>query len=172
MSNPFDPAYLVEASSGLGWLAILFLVLQVALVGTGLSFMLRIQEIASLQRTLLRRLGILMVSCGGVGMLLFLLRVADIAPFTQRYWLYLLLLVEVACAAYVFYYARMIYPAQKAQQVAQGKRSRTTSRTSTAIPQQHQNGTQAGSTTTSTGESLEPMRTRRTARRERKRKQR
>jgi membrane protein implicated in regulation of membrane protease activity len=47
---------------------------------------------------------------GSIGVFLAILRLANVAVFSQRYWFYLQLLVELGLAIYLVYYIRMVYP--------------------------------------------------------------
>lgn len=118
MTNPFDPNYLTAASPTFGPLAWVFFILQVVGVVAGLYFVFIQKDRNALRQSLLRQMGIALLAVGGIGVLLGGLRLADVAVFNQRYWFYLLLLVEVGLAAYVAYYVRSVYPAQLARSQA------------------------------------------------------
>lgn len=121
MTNPFDLDYIMAASAAFGPFAWAFLILQAAGVGAGLYLLFIRSDQNTVRKTLLDRLGLIVISVGGIGILLGVLRANAIAMFDQRYWFYLLLLVELALAGYVVYYARTIYP----QRLAEKPPSRT-----------------------------------------------
>ena len=177
MSNPFDPTYLATASNQFGPFAWLFFALQLAAALGGLYILYVRTDTNAVRRSLWRQLGIGLLVVGGIGLLLGVLRLADVPIFNQRYWFYIELLLEVILAAYVFYYARTTYPRLIA--ASQASRSRPSpvrrgnapDRPARPIP------TQTGSTGTSTNGVPTMSRpvatgTRRTSRRDRKRRSR
>ncbi len=121
MTNPFDLDYIMAASAVLGPFAWAFLILQAVGVGAGLYLVFIRSDRNTVRKTLLDRLGLILISVGGIGVLLGVLRANGIAVFDQRYWFYLLLLVELVLAGYGIYYARTIYP----QRVAEKSPGRT-----------------------------------------------
>jgi hypothetical protein len=116
MTSPFDISYLTTASPLFGPLAWVFFALQIAgmLVGIYLAFVRR-DPANALRRSLLQRFGYALLVVGGLGVLVGVLRLADVGIFTQRFWFYLVLLVEVVLAGYVAYYARFRYRKQLSQ---------------------------------------------------------
>jgi hypothetical protein len=167
MTNPFDPAYLTTASPFFGPLAWIFFLLQIAGFGIGIYLVFLRRDSNAVREHALRRLGIIALGLGGIGMLVGALRLNNVGIFTQRFWFYLVLALELAAAAYAFYYARMIYPRELANsQTSRGKASRpSTQRAGTA-----QSGKAAGQLPQE--ETSEARGGRRAARKQRKRKQR
>jgi hypothetical protein len=173
MTSVFD--YLSDSTTQLGTLAWIFFLLQIAVIGAGVYFQFLRQEKKALRKTLLQRLGIALLVLGGAGVLLTVLRVSNVALFTQRYWLYLMLLVEAAFGGYVFYYAKKVYPSQVAASVAsRGKKSTRKAAPTAKAPAQVQerNGAATHDHDEETPAAEEAPRSRREARRKRKRKQR
>jgi hypothetical protein len=120
----------------------------------------------------LQWLGTALVVAGGIGVMLAMLRLSAIAPFTQRYWFYLLLALEIALAGYVTYYARMVYPKRLANsQTSRGKAStRPSARREVAAAPTRGNGKAVAAEPVE--ESAAARSGRREARQRRKRKQR
>ncbi len=174
MTSVFD--YLSDSTTQLGTLAWIFFLLQIAVIGAGVYFQFLHQERKALRKTLLQRLGIALLVLGGVGVLLTVLRVSNVALFTQRYWLYLMLLGEAAFGGYVFYYAKKVYPSQVAASVAsRGKKStrKAAPTTKAPAPVQERNGAATHDHDDEETHAVEEApRSRREARRKRKRKQR
>jgi hypothetical protein len=138
MTSPFDISYLTTASPLFGPLAWVFFALQIAgmLVGIYLAFVRR-DPANALRRSLLQRFGYALLVVGGLGVLVGVLRLADVGIFTQRFWFYLVLLVEVVLAGYVAYYARFRYRKQLSQtHTSRGKAPAAPARRSTAQPGQ------------------------------------
>lgn len=164
MTNPFDLTYLTTASPLFGPLAWIFFAIQVLGLAAGVYLRFFRSERDALQRALVEQLGLALLVVGGIGTLLGLLRLGDVGIFSQRYWFYFLLLVELGLAGYIAYYLRVVYPAQRAR--ARTTRTRPAASRSPA-PRPLQNGVGAS-------EPERPVATtgRRSARRERKRKQR
>jgi hypothetical protein len=172
MTNSFDPAaYLTSTTTQLGALAWILFLIQLVAIGVGVYLKFVRQDTKALRQRLLQNLGVALMGIGGVGVLLVALRVGSVAPFTQRYWLYMLAMVEAAFAGYVFYYARSVYPAQVAARVA--SRGKGSQRKATAsAPQSSHTQPQNGSAHESEPADSAASRSRRSARRERKRKHR
>ncbi len=116
MTNPFDLSYLTDTSATLGPLAWAFLVLQATGASAGLYLLFGRKNRHSLRNNLLSHLGQALLVMGGIGILLGVLRAYDVAVFSQRYWFYLLLLLELGLAGYIAYYTRSGYPRQRAAQ--------------------------------------------------------
>lgn len=170
MTNPFDPTYLTTASPTFGPFAGSFLGLQIASSATGLYLAFARRDNNQFRHKLVVQLGLALIVGGGCGLLLSGLRLANLPVFNQRYWFYLLLLLEAALAGYALFYARTIYPRQLAQsQTVRGK-----------IASRQQKSTQVTPATQSpNGQSTLPIapettvtRSRREARRANKRKNR
>jgi hypothetical protein len=171
MTNPFDPSYLAAASATLGPFAWAFLALQAAGIGAGLYLRFGRKDSNPLRKHLVSRLGLALLVVGGIGILLGVLRASDVAVFSQRYWFYLLLLVELGLAGYVAYYARSVYPRRLAAQ-QQASRGRGSARRSTLRTQS--SSVTAGTNGRDHGDHAEPAHSssRRESRQRRKRKQR
>ncbi len=141
-SQLVNPSYYLAASSQLGWLGWSFVLIQVAGVAAGLYLMFVRRESNALRRTLLYQLSIALLVIGGIGVLLGVLRLANVPVFNQRYWFYLQLLVELGLAAYIVYYVRSVYPALMAQsQSSRGKGGARRDAARSLSSQAHQNGT-------------------------------
>jgi hypothetical protein len=116
MTNPFELSYLTTASPVFGPLAWVFFALQIAgiVAGIYLAFVRR-DPANALRRTLLKWVGYSLLVVGGLGVLFGGLRLANVGIFAQRFWFYLLLLIELGLAAYITYYARFKYRKQLSQ---------------------------------------------------------
>lgn len=121
MENPFDPNYLSTASAAFGPFAWIFFSLQLATALGGLYILYVRSDNNAVRRGLWRQLGSALLITGGVGLLLGVLRLANVPVLNQRYWFYIQLLVELVLAAYVFYYARTSYPRLLAESQARGR---------------------------------------------------
>lgn len=164
MTNPFDPNYLTTASVMFGPLAWVFFLLQIGATAAGAYFAFLRQDNNAFRRSEFSRLGNVLMIIGGIGTLLGILRMSDVPLLNQRFWFYVLLVVELGLAGYIFYYARYVYPTLRAQSfTARGKARR-------AVPSDS-----AGASDSSAANELErvvPVTRRRGARRDRKRKNR
>jgi hypothetical protein len=172
MTNPFDPAYLTAPSPQLGLFAWLFFALQLAALLGGLYIIFLRDDTHAARQAVWRQLGIALAVLGGVGLLLAVLRLANLPVFNQRYWFYLQLLIELGFAAYVFYYARTTYPQVIATR--QASRSSASVRRAGAAPARPPASSQPsqaanGSSASNAPRSM-PNSSRREARRERKRR--
>jgi hypothetical protein len=123
MQNPFDPNYLTTASAAFGPFAWIFFGLQLAATLWGLYILYVRADNNGVRRALWRQLGVALVVAGGIGLLLSVLRLANVPVLNQRYWFYIQLLVELALAGYVFYFARTSYPRLLAESQARGRTS-------------------------------------------------
>lgn len=171
MTNPFDLAYLT-ASAALGPFGWAFLALQVLGIAAGLYLMFVRRDSNALRGRLLYRLGFSLLVVGGVGVLLGALRLGDVPVFNQRYWFYLLLLVELALAGYALYYARNVYPAQLAHSsTSRGKAASARRPVARTLPSQPGQTRQNGTTDATPVQPVQPS-SRRGARRDRKRRNR
>lgn len=166
MTNPFDLAYLTTASSQLGPFAWAFLILQGigALMGLYLKFGRHRYHIpvAWLDRAL--------IVLGGIGIILGGLRLGDVSIFNQRFWLYLVLVVELGLAAYVIYIARQGQATPKTVGGVSRIKSAAGRRAAQAVASRAETR-QNGSATAPSGHSTHTT-SRREARRGRKRKHR
>lgn len=158
--NPFDPAYLVQASAAFGPYAWVFALLQLAIVAAGvyLAFFRNDQKQA----------GMLVLGAGGVGIILSALRLGNVAVFNQRYWFWLLLLVELGLAGYLFATVRTA-ASQPAARTSSGRGKTAASSQKPRTPEARANGSVQPAPG---GQSASGRSGRRDARRERKRKSR
>jgi hypothetical protein len=116
MTNPFELSYLTTASPAFGPLAWVFFALQIAGIVAGLYLaFVRRDPANALRRKLLQWVGYSLLVVGGLGVLFGALRLAEVGVFAQRFWFYLVLLLELGLAAYIAYYARFRYRKQLAQ---------------------------------------------------------
>ncbi|MCG8350328.1 MAG: hypothetical protein MI924_21390 [Chloroflexales bacterium] len=172
MTNPFDITYLTTASPTFGLYAWAFFAFQVIGVGAGLYFAFgRARgEANRIRKNMFSQLGIALLVMGGIGVFLAVLRLANVAVFSQRYWFYLQLLVELGLAIYLVYYIRAVYP--RLLERSQAGRARGNARRETARSFAGQT-IKNGSSETVESQSVATTGTgRREARRERKRKSR
>jgi hypothetical protein len=124
MNNPLDPTYLITPAV-FGPLEWAFFILQVAGVAAGIYLAFLRKDNNRVRRGLLQKLGYALMALGGVGVLLGLLRLNQVAVFNQRYWFLLAGIADVILAGYVAYYSRAVYPRQLAQShTSRGKASR------------------------------------------------
>ncbi len=168
MPNPFDPSYVTQTSAAFGPYAWGFFIFQILILVAGLYLTFAHNDTIPIRKQILANLGIALIIIGGVGFLLGILRLVNVAGFAQRYWFYIVFLADLALAGYVTYYARTEYPRQLASASKQQKRSkpakqRQPARTAAAVSQAH------------TSDEAQPataaqIRSRRDARRERKRR--
>jgi hypothetical protein len=166
MTNPFDPAYLTAVSSSFGPLAWVFFLLQIAILGTGIYFGFIRKARDTFHQGLFSQLGIALMIAGGIGVVLGVLRLLNVGVFNQRYWFYLHLAIELGVAGYIAYYLRVVYPPLAARRPQRGSRQQNQPARK-AIPQASSNG--------APGSDQEPRPAaggRRSARRDRKRKNR
>jgi|HigsolmetaAR206D_1030411.scaffolds.fasta_scaffold18121_1 hypothetical protein len=164
MTNPFDPNYLAAESAQFGVFAWIFFALQIVALLAGLYIIYLRADTNQVRKRIWKQLGIGLAVIGGVGVVLGLLRLANVPIFNLRFWFYLLLLVELGLGAYAFYFSRTSYP----QLIAQSNKK---SRAIAAAQQRTQ--VKAGATNTpevaSTPRGTSP---RRQARRDHKRRNR
>jgi hypothetical protein len=164
MTNPFDPAYLTAVSSSFGPLAWVFFLFQIALLGAGIYIAFIRQVRDSFHRGLFSQLGIALMIAGGIGAILGVLRLFDVGVFNQRYWFYLHLAIELGLAGYIAYYLRVVYPPLAARRPQRG--ARQSNQAPRTIPQ-------AGHNNLPDADEPRPVAGgRRSARRDRKRKNR
>jgi hypothetical protein len=124
MNNPLDPTYLMTPAV-FGPLEWAFFILQVAGVAAGIYLAFLRKDNNRVRRGLLQKLGYALVALGGIGVLLGVLRLNQVAVFNQRYWFLLVGVADVALAGYVAYYSRAVYPRQLSQShTSRGKASR------------------------------------------------
>lgn len=120
MTNPFDLAYLAAASPTLGPFAWAFLALQVVLIAAGLYLKYRQRPAVALPPWI----DLALLGLGGTGVVLGGLRLGDVPVLNQRYWFYILLMVELGVAGYVFLYTRRSRAAHAVRsQASRGKSS-------------------------------------------------
>lgn len=176
MTNPFELSYLTTASPAFGPLAWVFFALQIAGIVAGLYLaFVRRDPANALRRTLLQRVGYALLVVGGLGVLFGALRLADVGVFTQRFWFYLVLLIELGLAAYIAYYARFRYRKQLAQtHTRRGKAPAAPARRSTAQAESSRSSVSNGRELSESDEDAHPTPRggRREARQRRKRKSR
>lgn len=173
MTNPLDPIYLAT-SAPFGPFAWIFFALQIAGVAGGVYLAFMRRDSNALRKTLLQRLGYALLVAGSIGVILGALRLGSVAVFTQRYWFYILLLVELGLSGYVTYYARFVYPGQLARShTNRGKGSnRLPVPRSVSVPGSAQSRSTNGSGDEDHDETAVARGGRREARHRRKRKQR
>lgn len=168
MNNPLDPTYLMTPAV-FGPLEWAFFILQVAGVAAGIYLAFLRKDNNRVRRGLLQKLGYALVALGGIGVVLGVLRLNQVAVFNQRYWFLLAGVADVILAGYVAYYSRAVYPQQLAQShTNRGKASRQApARMSAAPSSAGKNGHE-----TESSEEPEPVTRggRREARQRRKRK--
>jgi hypothetical protein len=169
MVNPFDPTYLITPAV-FGPLEWAFFLLQIAGVAGGFYLIYGRQDSNRVRKMLLTRLGYALIVAGGIGVLLGVLRLNQVAGFGQPFWFLLLLLAELGLAGYVVYYARSVYPAQLAQ--SRTRRGKTSGRQGNARISAAQPKATNGSSPSPDKESVAARSGRREARHRRKRKQR
>lgn len=175
MTNPFDATYLATATNQFGPFAWIFFVLQIAAALGGLYILYVRTDSNAVRRALWRQLGIGLLVVGGVGVVLGVLRLANVPVFNQRYWFYIEMLLEIIFAAYVIYYARTTYPRLiAASQPTRGNRPDSVRRANASAAPTRSASNQQTSNTTSVPSMPRPMATtaRREARRSRKRRSR
>jgi hypothetical protein len=135
-------SYLTDLRPGFGFLAAIFLGLQIVLIGAGVYLVFLRKDPHMLRGPALRRLGIALLTLGIAGIIVGSLRLAAVVPFTARYWFYLIALFELALAVFVEIYRRTTYRAQ-AVELARSKSVRrsspvaTKSALSTSVPSNH-----------------------------------
>jgi hypothetical protein len=158
-------AYLTTPTSEFGGLGWGFLVVEsvVALAGLYLGFLR--SDTHPIRGAALRRLGMVLLVLGALGVLFSILWLALVAPFTMPVWLYGVGLAEVVLAAYAVFYWLARYPALLAayeQSVRRAPVRRSNVRPAPAL-QTSDNGEL-------TGVARPPVTSRRGARRDRKRR--
>lgn len=126
MQNPFDPAYLTSAAAGFGPLAWIFFLVQIAALLWGLYAAFVRSDNTPYRKTVFKNFGLALAGLASLGIILGSLRLAGVAPFTQRFWLYIPFVLEVLLGAYALYYARAVYPKKLA--LTRTRRGKTTSR--------------------------------------------
>lgn len=164
MPNPFDVSYLTESSTTFGPFAWVFYFAQVLCIAAGVYFSFFDKSGSALRQKLTTQLGLALLAVGSIGTLLGVLRLRDVSIFSQRFWFWGLLLVDLALAAYVVYYARVVYPRQLAAEPAPRTSKRQTLPHHPPAAEHSANGDDGG--------DYAQSRSRRDARRGRKRKQR
>ncbi len=174
MTNPFEISYLTTASPVFGPLAWFFFALQIAGIVAGIYFAFVRRDTANaLRRQLLQWVGYSLLVVCGLGVLFGVLRLNDVAIFAQRFWFYLVLLLEVGLAAYIAYYARFRYRKQLAQtHTSRGKAPAAPTRRATTQPAQSRASSSNGHALDEEAEQPAARGGRREARQRRKRKNR
>lgn len=106
--------YLATFTSVFGPLAWGFFAVQIglALAGAYLAF-LRHDSLA-VRGQALQRLGYGLLGLGALGVLLGVLRLSAVAPFTGRYWFYIIAAFELTLLAFAVFYSRTTYQQQLA----------------------------------------------------------
>jgi hypothetical protein len=106
-------AYLTTPTSEFGGLGWGFLVVEsvAALAGLYLGFLR--SDTHPIRGAALRRLGLVLLALGALGVLFGVLWLAAIEPFTMPIWLYGVGLAELVLAAYALFYWLARYPAQR-----------------------------------------------------------
>jgi small-conductance mechanosensitive channel len=138
MTNPFELSYLTTASPVFGPLAWLFFALQIAGIVAGIYFaFVRRDPANALRRQLFRWVGYSLLVVCGLGLLFGGLRLANVGIFAQRFWFYLVLLIELGLAAYITYYARFKYRKKLSRtHTSRGKAPAAPTRRTTTQPTQ------------------------------------
>jgi hypothetical protein len=159
-------AYLTTPTSefgGLGW-GLLVVESVAALAGLYLGFLR--SDAHPIRGAALRRLGLVLLLLGALGVLFSVLWLAVVEPFTMPAWLFGVVVAEVVLAAYALFYWLARYPAQRAayEQTARRAPARRNNVGPTTLPHASDNGNLASVT--------RPVQTsnRRGARRDRKRR--
>jgi hypothetical protein len=110
-------------AAGFGTLAWIFFLLQLIGVGAGAYLVYAHTERNAARHAFMRQLGIALLVLGGVSLLAAVLRLAGVPVISQRLWLWILLLVELGSAGYIYYYMRSVLPElEKAQAGKRGTR--------------------------------------------------
>jgi len=174
MTNPFELSYLTTASPVFGPLAWFFFALQIAGIVAGIYFaFVRRDPANALRRQLLQWVGYSLLVVGGLGVLFGVLRLNGVGIFAQRFWFYLVLLIELGLAAYIAYYARFRYRKQLAQtHTRRGKAPAAPTRRATTQPTQARASSSNGHELDEEAEQPGARGGRREARQRRKRKNR
>lgn len=162
MPNPFDVSYLTESSTTFGPFAWVFYFVQVLCIAAGIYVSFFEKGGSALRQRMMNRLGLALLAVGSIGTLLGVLRLRDVGIFAQRFWFWGLLLVDLVLAAYVIYYAWVIYPRWRASQPPARETKRHISQHAPAAMEQSENGGALG--------DYAQSRSRREARRERKKR--
>lgn len=159
--------YLATATNELGSYAWTFLILQGVALLAGIYLLAINKDPHPVRGPLLQRLGIALAVFGSLGVLFGVARPLNLGPLTLRWWFYGLAIVELLFAAYVFYFARSVYPERMAEY-----RASTRSRRPGTRPTPRPGATPASNGTPITPAPPRPeaMTSRRAARRERKRR--
>lgn len=124
MPNPLDPAYLTEASATFGFFAWIVFIIQFVLIAGGVYLTFAWNDSNKVRKELLSKLGQWLMIIGGIGIVVGGLRLADIPVLNQRFWFYIILIIEVLLGGYAYYYAQNIYPDQlRTSQTNRGKES-------------------------------------------------
>ena len=162
-----DPlTYLTSPSPGLDPLGWVLFIAQIVAAIAGVYFAFLRRDTHPVRAPALQRLGYALIVLGALGSLLGALRLAPIEPFTAPFWLYLVVLFEIALGVYALIYARTTYPARLAE-YEQASRS---GRRRTARPQPTLQANGNGTGTPVAGSRPLATSSRRDARRDRKRR--
>ena len=107
-------AYLTTPTSEFGSLGWGFLVVESILALAGLYLGFLRSDTHPIRAAALRRLGVALLVLGALGVLMSVLWLAAIEPFTMPIWVYGVGLVELVVLAYALFYWQARYPAQLA----------------------------------------------------------
>lgn len=106
-------SYLTTAAPTFGPLAWIFFIGQILGIGAGVYLYFMHRERNPARQSFARNLGIALLVLGGVGVVLGVLRLVNIAVMNLHLWFWIQLLVELVIAGYVAYYIRSVLPAQE-----------------------------------------------------------
>lgn len=123
--------YFTTFTADFGPLAWTFFVLQIVLAGAGVYLGFVRTDAHQVRGPALRRLGYALLAVGALGIIVGALRLAALAPFTARYWFYVVAAFELALAFFAAFYYRTTYQEQMAaasRNTRRGPASRQTPR--------------------------------------------
>lgn len=162
MPNPFNLDYLTESSPTFGPYDWGIYVIQAILLAIGFYLYFLRKDANVPRRRLMAKVGLVMIAIGSIGTLFGMLRMREAGVFAQRYWFYLLLLVELVGGAWLFFYVRKSFSRLSSRNTSSQGQKRTASR---AQPS-------GKNTEGAANDTPSAARSRRDSRRERKRKKR
>ncbi|PDV99353.1 hypothetical protein [Candidatus Chloroploca asiatica] len=102
--------YFTTAAPEFGTLGWLFFLGQLLGVGAGAYLRFMYIERHPIRQTFLHQLGLGLMVLGGLGTLLAVLRLLNVPTMNLRIWSWLLFVIQLGAAGYVFYYVRNVLP--------------------------------------------------------------